>query len=205
MKAMATVAGLTGVSRILGFTRDILTAAILGAGPVADAFFVALKLPNFFRRVTAEGAFSISFVPLYSETLEKEGKKEADLFASNALAMMLLILVPFTLLALFAMPFVIYGLAPGFVGDAGRHDLAVEMSRITFPYLLLMSLTALMGGVLNALDRFAPFAAAPIFFNLCLILALLFLHTTYRNGGSCDGAWCFRGGCCSAPLAHFFD
>ncbi len=175
LKAMATVAGLTGVSRILGFVRDIFTAAILGAGPVADAFFVALKLPNFFRRVTAEGAFSISFVPLYSESLEKEGKEKADIFASNALSMMLLILVPFTLLILLLMPFVIYGLAPGFIGDAGRYDMAVEMSRVTFPYLLLMSLTALMGGVLNALDRFAPFAAAPIFFNICLILALLFL------------------------------
>ncbi len=171
-KAMATVAGLTGISRILGFVRDILTAALLGAGPIADAFFVALKLPNFFRRVTAEGAFTVSFVPLYSETLEKEGNDKADLFASNAFVVMLSVLIPFTILAMFVMPFIIYGIAPGFVDDPVRYDLAIELSRITFPYLLLISLSALMGGVLNAHDKFAPFAAAPVFFNLCLIIAL---------------------------------
>ena len=172
-KAMATVAGLTGLSRIAGFTRDILTAAILGAGPIADAFFVALKLPNFFRRVTAEGAFSVAFVPLYSESLEKEGQDKADLFASNAFMVMLSILSVVTLLAMIAMPYVIYVIAPGFADDPLRYDLAVELSRVTFPYLMLMSLTALLGGVLNAIDRFAPFAFAPVLFNLCLIGALL--------------------------------
>jgi len=174
LKAMATVAGLTGISRIFGFIRDILTAAILGAGLVADAFFVALKLPNFFRRVTAEGAFSVSFVPMYSGKLEQDGQGKADEFASNAFAMMLVFLVPFTLLALFAMPWIIYGIAPGFEGGGERYELAVELSRVTFPYLLLMSLTALMGGMMNALGHFAAFASAPILFNLCLIGALLF-------------------------------
>ena len=182
LRAMATVAGLTGISRILGFIRDVLTAAILGAGPLADAFFVALKLPNFFRRVTAEGAFSVSFVPIYSKKIARvtgkgseaeAAQREANLFASRALSFMLLILVPFTLLALWAMPWVIYGLAPGFIGDASRYDLAVELSRITFPYLLLMSMTALLGGVMNAHERFAPFAAAPVLFNCALIAALL--------------------------------
>lgn len=172
LNAMATVAGLTGVSRILGFVRDILTAAILGAGPIADAFFVALKLPNFFRRVTAEGAFSVAFVPLYSEKLEKEDQSAASLFASNAFAVMLLFLVPFTILAIIAMPYVIYAIAPGFTDDPLRYDMAVELSRVTFPYLLMMSLTALMGGLLNAHDKFAPFASAPILFNLCIIIAL---------------------------------
>ncbi|MCB9991235.1 MAG: murein biosynthesis integral membrane protein MurJ [Rhodospirillales bacterium] len=172
-KAMATVAGLTGLSRIAGFVRDILTASILGAGPVADAFFVALKLPNLFRRVTAEGAFSVAFVPLYSEALEKDGREDADRFASNAFAVMLWGLLGLTALALLAMPWIIYVIAPGFQEDGQRYDLAVELSRVTFPYLLLMSLTALMGGVLNAHERFAPFAAAPIFFNLSLIVALL--------------------------------
>ena len=170
---MATVAGLTGLSRIAGFIRDILTAAILGAGPIGDAFFVALKLPNFFRRVTAEGAFSVSFVPLYSESIEKEGQEAADKFASNAFMMMLSILSVVVLLAVLAMPYILYAVAPGFVDDPLRYDLAVELSRITFPYLLLMSLTALLGGVLNAIDRFAPFAFAPVLFNLCLIVALL--------------------------------
>lgn len=172
-RAMATVAGLTGLSRIAGFVRDILTAAILGAGPIGDAFFVALKLPNFFRRVTAEGAFSVAFVPLYSESIEKDGKEAADQFASNAFMMMLSILSVVCVLAVLAMPYVLYVVAPGFVDDPIRYHLAVELSRVTFPYLLLMSLTALLGGVLNALDRFAPFAFAPVLFNLCLILALL--------------------------------
>lgn len=182
-KAMATVAGLTGASRILGFVRDILTAAVLGAGPIADAFFVALKLPNFFRRVTAEGAFSVAFVPIYSSELEQGGKEKADIFASNAFAAMLLCLVPFTLLAIIAMPYIIYALAPGFHDDPVRYDLAVELSCVTFPYLLLMSLTALMGGVLNAHSKFAPFASAPILFNLCLIGALLIFTPVMETPG----------------------
>lgn len=185
MKAMATVAGLTGLSRVAGFVRDILTAAILGAGPVADAFFVALKLPNLFRRVTAEGAFSVSFVPLYSEALEKQGEEEAGRFASNAFAVMLAVLSAFVLLAMAFMPFIVNVIAPGFggEGDELRYDLAVDLSRVTFPYLLLMSLTALMGGMLNAHDRFAPFAAAPIVFNICLIGFLLFSGALFETPG----------------------
>lgn len=173
VKAMATVAGMTGLSRIAGFARDMLTAAFLGAGPVADAFFVALKLPNFFRRVTAEGAFSIVFVPMYSKRMEVDGKDDADLFASNAFMMMVATLSVFTLFALMFMPYIIAAIAPGFRDDPERLDLALEMCRITFPYLLLMSLTALLGGVLNAMNRFAPFAFAPVLFNLSLITALL--------------------------------
>lgn len=183
MKAMATVAGLTGLSRIAGFVRDVLTAAIMGAGPVADAFFVALKLPNLFRRVTAEGAFSVSFVPLYTEALEKEGEEKADEFAGNAFSMMLVILGLFTAIAMAAMPYVIYVIAPGFHDDPVRYGLAVELSRVTFPYLLLMSCTALLGGVLNAHDRFAPFAAAPIFFNLTLVFSLLFIAPVAQTPG----------------------
>lgn len=173
VKAMATVAGLTGLSRIAGFARDILTASMLGAGPVADAFFVALKLPNLFRRVTAEGAFSVSFVPLYSQTLETEGEDKAASFANNTFSVMLWTLLVFTLLAVMLMPFIIYVIAPGFMGDITRYSMAVDMARITFPYLLMMSLAALMGGMLNAHERFAPFAAAPILFNLSLIAFLL--------------------------------
>lgn len=173
VKAMATVAGMTGISRIAGFVRDVLTAAYLGAGPVADAFFVALKLPNFFRRVTAEGAFSIAFVPLYSKTIEIQDRKAADLFASNAFMMMLTVLTAFTLLALMFMPYIVRVIAPGFADDPNQVDMASGFLRITFPYLLLMSLTALLGGVLNALNRFAPFAFAPVLFNIALIGSLL--------------------------------
>ena len=172
-RAITTVGGLTGLSRIFGFIRDILTAAILGAGPIADAFFVALKLPNFFRRVTAEGAFSVAFVPVYTELLEKDGRPRADSFASNAFMVMLSGLTLFCALAMLTMPGVIQLVAPGFTDDPQRFALAVELSRITFPYLLAMSLVALLGGVLNAHNRFGPFAFAPVLFNLCLIGALL--------------------------------
>lgn len=169
IKAMATVGGLTGVSRIVGFIRDVMTAYFLGAGPVADAFVVALKLPNFFRHVTAEGAFSVSFVPLYSETLQKEGEAAAGKFAGQAFMTMVAALSIFTLIIVAAMPWVIHVIAPGFEAGTIQYDLAVGMSRVTFPYLLLMSLAALVGGMLNAHDKFGPFAAASIFFNICQI------------------------------------
>ena len=173
LKAMATVAGLTAVSRIAGFIRDIMTASILGAGPMADAFFVALKLPNFFRRITAEGAFSVSFVPIYSGELEREGRESADYFANKTFSFMLSALSVFTVLAIIFMPVIINLIAPGFDDGSRRYDMAVNFSRITFPYLLLMSLTSLLGGVMNAHDRFAPFAVAPFFFNVSLIGVLL--------------------------------
>ncbi len=181
-KAMATVAGLTGLSRVAGFVRDMLTAGVLGAGPMADAFFVALKIPNFFRRITAEGAFGISFVPLYSETLTKDGEAQAACFANEAFSLMLWILSAFTALALLAMPAVILLIAPGFNSDPLRFDVAVELTRITFPYLLLISLTSLLGAVMNAHDRFAPFAVAPVLFNLCLIGAI-FLEGFFADAG----------------------
>ncbi len=182
-KAMATVGGLTGLSRLTGFARDILTARYLGAGPVADAFFVALKLPNFFRRITGEGAFSVAFVPVYSEALERDGRARADLFASDAFTIMLAGLGVFTLLALAGMPWIIRLIAPGFIDDPGKFEMAVHLTRITFPYLLLMSLSAVIGGVLNARDVFAPFAVAPVLFNLTLIGFLLGSGILSTSGG----------------------
>ncbi len=198
VKAMATVGGLTGVSRILGFIRDVMTAAILGAGPLADAFIVALKLPNLFRRITAEGAFSVSFVPMYSKKLHQEGPQAADDFASNAFAVMTFILTPFVIAAIVAMPWIIHLIAPGFEVGQERYELAVELTRVTFPYLLLISLSALLGGILNAHDRFMPFAAAPILFNLTLIAALLFLEPIMKSGGHAL-SW----GLCAAGIFQF--
>lgn len=172
-RAVATVGGLTLASRVAGFARDVLTAALLGAGPAADAFFVALKLPNFLRRLFAEGAFSAAFVPMFSAELQARGRAAAVAFAEETLSLLLLVLVPLTLAAVAAMPWLMHALAPGFAGDPERFDLAVELSRIAFPYLMLVSVVALLGGVLNGLDRFGPFAAAPIAFNLTLIAALL--------------------------------
>lgn len=173
IKAMATVAGMTALSRIAGFGRDVLTAAYLGAGPVADAYFVALKLPNFFRRVTAEGAFSISFVPIYAQKMEDDSPQQADFFASNAFMVMVCWLSIVTVLAVAFMPYLLEVVAPGFGDDPERKIYAIEFSRITFPYLLLMSLVSLFGGILNAHHRFAPFAFAPVLFNLTLIGSIL--------------------------------
>ena len=172
-RAIATVGGLTLVSRLAGFARDILTASVLGAGPVADAFFIALKLPNFFRRLFAEGAFGVAFVPLFAAELQVKGRAAAVRFAEEALAVLLAVLLPFTLAALAAMPWLMLGLAPGFSDEPAKFAMAVDLARLTFPYLTLVSLVALLGGILNALDRFGPFAAAPIAFNLTLVAALL--------------------------------
>lgn len=151
-------------------------AIILGAGPLADAFFVALKLPNFFRRITAEGAMSIAFIPVFSESLEKEGREAAHYYAGQMLRFLFWILMPLSILIIALMPYVVALIAPGFEQGELRYQTAVELSRLTFPYLLLMSLTALIGGMLNAHGRYGPFAAAPIIFNLCLIAALA-LHS----------------------------
>jgi putative peptidoglycan lipid II flippase len=172
-RAVRTVAGLTMVSRVLGFIRDLLTAGILGAGPMADAFFVAFKLPNFFRRLFAEGAFSVTFVPLFAKAAHADGQAAAARFAEEAQAVMLALLIPLTALLLLFMPEVMLVLAPGFTPGSPRYELAVRLCRITFPYLTLISMTALQGGVLNALDRYGPYATAPILFNLCLIGGLL--------------------------------
>ncbi len=173
VRAVATVGGLTMLSRVAGFVRDILTAGILGAGPVADAFFVALRLPNFFRRLSAEGSFTVAFVPLFSAELQRDGHPAAIRFAREALSAMLGVLLPFTAVMILVMPWVITVLAPGFVDDVSTFNTAVDLARITFPYLVLISAVALLGGVLNALDRFAPFAAVPVFFNVTLIGALV--------------------------------
>lgn len=175
IRSIATVGGWTMASRVLGFVRDIMIARYLGAGPVADAFFVAFKFPNFFRRLFAEGAFNASFVPQFAGALATDGPAEARRFASATLAIMLSVLLPFTFLAQAGMPWLMVVLAPGFVGDPATFDLAVELTRITFPYLLFMALVALLGGVLNSLDRFAAAAAAPIVLNVVLISAMLLL------------------------------
>ena len=174
-RAISTVGGYTMLSRILGFVRDILIATILGAGPVADAFFIAFKLPNFFRRLFAEGAFNAGFVPLFSDLLATKGPGPAKAFAEQALSVLLLTLFIFVTLAQITMPWVMQVLAPGFVGDPERFDLAVAFTRITFPYLLLISLVSLMGGILNSLQRFAAVAATPVLLNLCLIAAVTLL------------------------------
>jgi len=173
LRAVATVGGYTMASRVFGFVRDVLIAALLGAGAGADAFFVAFRLPNFFRALFAEGAFSAAFVPLYAGLVETRGRASALVFAAESLAALLAALLALTFAFEAAMPWVMAVVAPGFLDDPMRFDLAVALARIMFPYLLLLSLVALLGALLNAAGRFAAFAAAPILLNLVLIVAAL--------------------------------
>ena len=182
-RAVATVGGFTLLSRLVGFIRDIVLSAVLGSGAVADAFFVAFKLPNFFRRLFAEGAFSAAFVPLFARELQSHGREQAMAFARQAHAGLLLVLVPFSLLLMLGMPWVLALLAPGMRDDAPVFAMAVEFGRITFPYLLFISLASLYGGVLNSIDRFAHVAATPILLNLALIGAVLGLTPLLPNAG----------------------
>jgi len=173
LRAIATVGSWTMASRILGFLRDMLIASRLGAGPVADAFFVALKLPNLFRRLFGEGAFNAAFVPAFAGTLAAEGRARAQALAERMASILSLWLALLVLAGLLLMDWVIAAIAPGFLDDPERYALAVEMTRITVPYLWLICLAALVSGVLNGLDRFAAAAAAPVLFNLLLMAALL--------------------------------
>jgi putative peptidoglycan lipid II flippase len=173
LRGILTVGGWTMASRALGFARDILIASMLGAGPVADAFFVANRLPNLFRRLFGEGAFNAAFVPAFSGLLAAEGKEQARRFAGQAAAVMAFWLLGITVLAEIFMPAVLLVIAPGFAADPGKFATAVELSRITFPYMPLICLTALLSGVLNGLDRFAAAAAAPVIYNLTSIAFML--------------------------------
>ena len=172
IERILTVGGFTLLSRVTGFVRDIMLAAVLGAGPVADAFFVALRLPNHFRAIFAEGAFNAAFVPAYARIREQAGAEPARLFADRIFTLLLAIQVVLLAVALLFTPAVIALLAPGFANDPVRFALAVELTRITFPYLLLITLVTLYGGILNALGRFAAAAAAPILLNLSMMMAL---------------------------------
>src|ERR1700731_1364207 len=183
LRSVATIGSYTLLSRVFGFIRDVLTAALLGAGPVADAFFVAQRLPNLFRSLFAEGAFSAAFVPLFAGTMAERGREAARIFAEDALAVLLAALLAFVLLSEIFMPAVMEVIAPGFSEDPSKFSLAVDLARITFPYLLFIALVALQGGVLNSVERFAAAAATPILLNLFLIAALLLMRQFgWRDG-----------------------
>ena len=174
LKNVGTIGGLTAVSRVFGFVRDILVARVLGATPMGDAWQLAFMLPNIFRRLFAEGAFASAFVPLFNRRMV-EGQSEAQRFAESVLSVLLPILIVFGGLAMVAMPWVVAYFAPeGLESDPEALPIAVMMARITFPYLLFMSLATLVAAVLNSLSRFAAAAAAPILLNLCLIVALIY-------------------------------
>ncbi len=185
-RSFLTVGVWTMASRILGFVRDILIAAFLGAGPVAEAFMVAFSLPNMFRRFFAEGAFNMAFVPMFSKRLE--GDEDPKGFAQDAFAGLGTLLIGFSLVAMFAMPWLVLAMASGFQGDE-RFDLAVLYGRIAFPYILFISLAALLSGVLNATGRFAAAAAAPVLLNVIFISAMTLAHVAGWPVGDAL-AWC---------------
>jgi len=198
IKSVATVSGFTMISRILGFVRDILIASVLGAGPISDAFFVAFRIPNMFRRLVAEGAFSAAFIPLFSRHLEEEGKESALDFASHALGFLTGFLFLFSIAFMIFMPALMQFLAPGFEVEGQRYSLAVVYTRITFPYLIAMAIVALLGGVLNAFYKFAAMSAAPILLNVILISCLLYLTAN----GDLDAGYLLSWGIAAAGLAQ---
>jgi putative peptidoglycan lipid II flippase len=182
LPAFLTVGAWTMASRVLGLTRDVLMAALLGTGPVAQAFLIAFTLPNMFRRFFAEGAFNMAFVPMFAKRVE--AGEDPQGFARDALSGLACVLIAFTLLAQLAMPWLVLAMASGFYGDE-RFELSVLYGRIAFPYILFISITALISGVLNGLGRFAVAAAAPILMNLVMIG---FLLAGYWSGGDI-GLW----------------
>ena len=191
-RGFATVGGMTVVSRVLGFVRDVMIAAVLGASSITDAFFVGFRVPNMFRRIFAEGAFNAAFIPLYTKRLHAEGAEAARDFAAQALAGLTVVLIAFVVLAEIAMPWLMLLLAPGFADDPDKFRLAVLLGRIALPYLVFMSWVALYTGLLNTLGRFAAAAFAPSLLNVVLIAVLLGLVATGRGEQTVAGvalAW----------------
>ena len=174
-KSIAAFGGFTLISRVTGFVRDMVLANILGAGAVSDAFFVAFKLPNFFRSLFGEGAFTTAFVPMLSQKLAVGERENGIRFAAQAISVLVFFLTLFIILMEIFMPAVVVALAPGFAESGGKVELAVVLSRITFPFLLFVSIVSFQSGILNSLGRFAAPAASPVILNLMMaVSAFLF-------------------------------
>lgn len=187
LRRIFTVGGYTLLSRITGFARDIMLAAILGAGPVADAFFVALRLPNHFRAIFAEGAFNAAWVPAYAHVYGRGGVSHARLFADRIFTLLFASQLLLLVVAWLFMPQALRILAPGFTDEPEQRRLAIELTRITFPYLLLLTLVTLYAGMLNVMQRFASAAAAPVFLNISM-MATLALAAFFPSAGHA-AAW----------------
>lgn len=172
---------MTFLSRILGFIRDVVIARVFGAGEATDAFLVAFKIPNFLRRLFAEGAFSQAFVPVLAETREQDGDEAVKQLATRTAGTLGLVLLGLTVLGVLGAPFVIAVFGPGFLDEPRKYDLAVEMLRFTFPYLLFISLTGLAGSVLNSYGRFAIPAITPVILNICMIGAAILLAPRFEE------------------------
>ena len=194
LKALATISSMTLLSRILGFVRDFVIARIFGAGIMTDAFFVAFKLPNLLRRLFAEGAFSQAFVPILGEYKNKLGESEAKRLVDHVASLLSLILLVVTLIGILAAPAFVYISAPGFAKNADKFAITVELTRITFPYILFMSLVALSGGILNTWSRFTVPAFTPVLLNLSFIGMALFATPCFDRPIMAMGWAVFLGG-----------
>ncbi len=172
-KSTTTFSFFTIISRILGYIRDILIAIFLGSGPLADAFFVAFRIPNTFRRLFSEGAFNSAFVPSYASELAN-GKDKSEKFATSVFSLLILSLFFIVLIIEIFMPIFVFLIAPGFSGDQNKMDLAINLTRITFPFLLFVSLSSFFSAILNSHNRFAVAAAAPVILNIFLIGILVY-------------------------------
>ncbi len=173
IKSTSTFSFFVLISRILGYFRDVLIAIYLGSGPIADAFFVAFRIPNTFRRLFSEGTFNSAFVPSYMIEL-KSGKKKAEVFAGNIFNFLTLVLLFFILIIEIFMPWFVFLIAPGFIENSDKLDMTINLTRITFPFLLFVSLSSFFGALLNSHNRFAAASAAPIILNIFLIITLFF-------------------------------
>ena len=171
IKSTGTFSFFTIISRLLGYMRDILIAVFLGAGPLADAFFVAFRIPNTFRRLFSEGTFNAAFVPSYSSI---NNKKKSENFANNIFSLLILGLLSLVFFIEIFMPIFVFLIAPGFEGDNSKMELAITLTRITFPFLLFVSLASFLSAILNSHNKFAAASAAPIILNIFLILVLVF-------------------------------
>ncbi len=170
VRKFATVASGTLMSRVLGFAREMLMAAALGTGPVADAFYAAFQFPNTFRRLFAEGAFNAAFVPLFAKEIEANGVEGAKRFSEEVFGVLFSVLLALTIIMELSMPLIVrYAVAPGFADSADKFDLTVALATVMFPYLICMSLAAMMSGMLNSLRRYFAAAVAPVFLNIILV------------------------------------
>ncbi len=188
VKKFATVGGATLGSRIFGFARETLMAAALGTGPMADVFYAAFRFPNLFRRLFAEGAFNAAFVPLFSKEIEANGVDGAKRFSEEVFGVLFSALLVITIAMQLSMPLLVrYVIAPGFADDAEKTALTIRMAIVMFPYLMCMSLTAMLSGMLNSLHHFFAAAIAPIFLNLVMISVLF--YALWNGADPLQTAW----------------
>src|SRR5476649_1503665 len=188
LKSLAAVSSMTMFSRVLGFARDAVVARIFGAGMATDAFFIAFKLPNLLRRILAEGAFSKAFVPILAEYKSQKGEEATRTFIAYVSGLLTLVLALVTALGMIAAPWVIWDTAPGFADTPEKFQLTSSLLRVTFPYILLISLSSLAGAILNTYNRFSVPAFVPTLLNVSMIIFSVFL-TPYFNPPVMALAW----------------